>query len=196
MSEQTNSTGVSNWIYVVIVLVAIIGLLAGLLISKATTPEPVLTVAQVQTDTPVVTGTDPTPRPPANPDATQQDISRIVRNLSRERRREVLQQAMKNVEKSGYERPRVLMENRQQARRKSFEIARTEPFDAAAMRKAIEEVNKINQEMVNQGTDLTIEVLQLMTPAERKAATQRRPMTRRERVQQRRENRRQRRNQD
>lgn len=193
MSENTNSESVTKWVYAVIVLVAIIGLLAGLLISKAATPNSVTPTATVLTETPPNGGTPP---PPPNGDSAEQDVKRIVRNLTPARRREVVQQALKNIEKSGYERPRAMLQKRQQARRRAFEITRTEPFDPDAMRRALDEVHKINVEMAKQGTDLTIEVLQLMTQEERKAATQRDPRTRRDRVQQRREDRRQKRRRD
>ena len=193
MNEPANTVGVTKWVYAVIALVAIIGLLAGLLISQATTPAPISTTAQFQTDTPPENGNNP---PPKNPDGADQDVRRIVRNLTPARRLEVLHQAMKNVEKTGYERPRDMFKKRQQARRKTLEIARSEPFDPDAMRSALEDVHKVNLEMAKHGTDLTIEVLQLMTPEERKAATQGRAKTRRDRNRQRREKRQERRQQD
>lgn len=187
MSDQTNSAGMSKLVYVVIALVAIIGLLAGLLVSKATTSEPALSTNQTQI------GTSPNSVPgqrrtAQNADPYQDDVRRIVRNMPRERRREILQRAMKNVENLGYESPKALRQKRQNARRRSFEIARTEPFDVDAMRKAIADVNEINQKLVDQGVELTIEVLQLMTPEERKTAS--------ERGLSRREQRRERRNRD
>lgn len=188
MSENANTAGVTKWVYAVIILVAIIGLLVGLLISQATTPEPVSTIPHYQTDVPPENGRRP---PPANPNAAEHDVRRIVRNLTPARRREVLQQAMKNVGNLDYKSPRVMMQKRKQAQRQMLETARTEPFDPNAMRKALEDMHKVNLEMIKHGTDLTIEVLQLMTPEERKASTQRRPMTKRERTRQRRQKRQQ-----
>jgi hypothetical protein len=168
------------------------------LLSKSVTPAAGdATPAQLsQTVDPLTPPTDepptdvPTQRPPGGQDGAQEDVRRIVRNLAPARRREVLQKAMRNLNISNDDRPRALMRQRAEARQRAIALARADTLDAEAMRKALDEVHAINAKLAAQGTDLTIEVLQLMTPAERKAAAQRRPLTRRERIRQRREQRR------
>jgi uncharacterized membrane protein len=200
MSEpaKTGTNTTSYWVFAVIGLVAVCGLLAGLLLSKSVAPAAGdATPAQLsQTVDPLTPPTDepptdvPTQRPPGGQDGAQEDVRRIVRNLAPARRREVLQKAMRNLNISNDDRPRALMRERGEARQRAIALARADTLDVEAMRKALDEVHAINAKLAAQGTDLTIEVLQLMTPEERKAAARRPALTRRERVRQRREQRR------
>ena len=182
MSDTPNNstTSTSNWVFVVIGLVAIIGLLAGLLISKSTNPT-VATTPYTQTS-PQIDG-PPRGGPKAGP---ENEVRHILRSVSSERRREILDKASANFG-SAEIRPRALIEQRHQARRKVVDLASAETLDQDALRAAMDEMQKINAEIAAHGADLTIEVLKHMTPEERKTAGERRMKNRQERRRKRRD---------
>jgi len=193
MSDSPNSSSNTPWVYAVIALVALVGLLAGLLISKSTAPEPV-SVTSTQT---APTDNGPTQAEPGKAPDARDDARRIVRRLSPERRPEVLEKAIANTQGSDRERPRALLEKRKQARLKVLELSQAETLDTDALRAALDEVQKFNGELAAHGNDLAIEVLNQMTFEERKAAaTRKRPLTRRERQRERRKKRQDRRERD
>ena len=157
MSDAGKSNGVSLGMVVLIASIALNGLMAGFIIAKTNAPNP--TVVE---------------RPQNPPKGGQNvgDARRIVGHLAPERRREILDTALKNLDISADERPRVLFQQRRLARRKSIEIATAEPLDSQAIAQALKDVREINEKLAVQGDALILEVLQLMTPEERKQAAQ------------------------
>jgi uncharacterized membrane protein len=157
MSENVNSNGVSLGMVVLIASIALNGLLAGYLIAKP-----------AQINQPKFEG-------PQNPGGGGQDVGdarRIVGQLPPERRREILDTALKNLNVSADERPRALFQKRQLARRVAVELAMSDPLDRDALTRALKDVREINSRLAVQGDALILEVLHLMTPEERKQAAQ------------------------
>lgn len=157
MSEASKSNSVSLGMVVLIFSIALNGLMAGYIMAKTGTPEPVAIE-----------------RPQGSQPGHQSvgDARRIVGHLPPARRREILETAFKTLNVSADERPRALFQKRQVARRKTVELAVSEPLDLAALQKALEDVRQINDKLAVQGDALILEVIQLMTPQERQQAVQ------------------------
>ena len=157
MNDAGKSNNVSLGMVILIASIALNGLMAGYIIAKTSTPNPVLVERS------------------GNPQSGTQNVGdarRIVGHLPAKRRRELLETAFKNLNVSAEERPRALFQNRQMARRKAMHLALSDPLDDVAMTKALEDVRQINNRLAIQGDALVIEVLQLMTPEERKQTAQ------------------------
>lgn len=157
MSEIGKSSGVSVGMIVLIASIALNGLLGGYLLAKSAAPTP----------TPIENLQNP---PRSNPNIG--DARHIVGRLDRERRREILDTAYKNLNIEKEQRPRALMQQRRLAQQRAKALGTADPLDREALKDALANVRSINTKLALQGDALVLELLTLMTPEERKQAAQ------------------------
>lgn len=175
MSETGKSNGVSVGMIVLIASIALNGLLGGYLLAKSSAPTP---TTIVNPETPQRSGPD------------IGDARHIVGGLDRDRRREILDTAFKNLNIERDQRPRALMQQRRKAQQRAKALGTADPLDRDALKAALQDVRAINTKLAVQGDALVLEVLSLMTAEERQQASQNNRKRRQDR-QRRRQNRQQ-----
>ena len=156
MSENTANTNRNNWVFALIASIAINGLLGGLLLAKGLGSKPAAPETAPAKVATVSTG-------PNNP-------RKILRALPVQRRKQVLRAAMKNIKPAAGERPRVLFSRLHKAQKHVLEISQKDKFDEEALKLALADVRRLKQDVAMQGDALIIEVLKLLTPAEKQLA--------------------------
>lgn len=179
MSTDTTPTRTRNsWIIALLVSIAVNGLLIGLLLSKQTKP------SRDGTNMPSFQGSMQ-----IAPKMAPSDPRYLVRILEPARRKQVMKTAMKNLKLQGTEHPRHLFKKLRQAKFNTMRLLRADELDIKAVELSLAEIRTLNQKLAISGDALMIEVLQQLTPAERKAAERalkNREKNRRRRIQRRR----------
>lgn len=161
MSEHQNKTHPSNatrekpslGIIVLLVSVAVNGLLAGLLLSSGPIPTLHKPVPVVRTDV-----------------VLQGEPRRILRQLPPQRRRQVMQQALKEIKSTDKRQYRQLTNQITKARRNVFEQASRDTLDIVALEQAMNTLQSANTNLTTASDTLMVHILQNLTREERKTA--------------------------
>jgi len=158
MSSKTAKTPIRNaWMIVLLVSIGANGLLFGLLLSKQAKPNLPTVETQITKTGGRVLPTEP---------------GKFIRALPPERRKQVMIAAYKNLDYKAGDRPRQLFRKLRRAQKQTVKLIKAEDFDLKAIEKSLAETRTLKHKLSISGDAMIIEVLNQLSPQERKDAVQ------------------------
>lgn len=153
MSENNATPKSTAWIMALLISVALNGLLIGLLMSGKVGQKTYMAEQAQGRRAPMMAAYD--------------HPQKLLRHLSKARRKEIMANAMLKTREDTGTHPRELMRRMRKARKRTTALLREADFDEGAFQEQLEETRQLKDKLSRQGDALVLEIFKQLTPVER-----------------------------
>lgn len=155
MNETSVGTKSTAWIMALLISVALNGLLIGLLMSGKVEQKSYVAEQAPDRRAPMMAAYDH-PR-------------KLLRHLSKARRKEIMANAMRQSRENTDIRPRELMKKMREARKRTIALLKEPNLDELAFQEQLEETRQLKDKLGRHGDALVLEIFKQLTPVERES---------------------------
>ena len=153
MSENNATPKSTAWIMALLISVALNGLLIGLLMSGQMGQKTYMAEQAPNRRAPMMAAYD--------------HPQKLLKHLSKKRRKEIMANAMLKTRESTNSHPRELMREMRKARKRTIALLREVELDETAFQEQLEETRQLKDKLGRQGDALVLEIFKQLTPIER-----------------------------
>lgn len=155
MSENSATPKSTAWIMSLLISVALNGLLIGLLMSGKMAQKTYIAEQAPNRRAPMMAAYD-------NP-------RKLLRHLSKARRKEIMANAMLNTRENTNIPTRELMQQMRKTRKRTIALLKEPDLDELAFQEQLEETRQLKDKLGRQGDALVLEIFKQLTPVERES---------------------------